>query len=151
MKRRNVINFYRQNDEYGCFSNFSEHEIKLEEKIWPTSEHYFQAKKFEGTKYEEMVRKTTTPGESAKMGRDRYLPLRKDWEEVKEDIMYKVCLAKFTQHDDLKKILISTKDAKLVEHTRNDSYWGDGGDGTGKNRLGFILMKVRETIKKSNL
>ena len=57
------------------------------------------------------------------MGRDVTLPLRNDWEDVKEEVMYTVCLAKFTQHDDLKKILVSTKDSKLVEHTRNDSYW----------------------------
>jgi N-glycosidase YbiA len=57
------------------------------------------------------------------MGRDRSLPLRKDWEKVKDEVMYTVCLAKFTQHEDLKKILLSTKDAKLVEHTKNDSYW----------------------------
>jgi N-glycosidase YbiA len=30
-----------------------------------------------------------------------------------------------------------------VEHTRNDAYWGDGGDGTGKNRLGQLLMELR--------
>jgi hypothetical protein len=36
-------------------------------------------------------------------------------------------------------------DALLVEHTASDSYWGDGGDGSGKNRLGHILMCVRDS------
>jgi predicted NAD-dependent protein-ADP-ribosyltransferase YbiA (DUF1768 family) len=34
-----------------------------------------------------------------------------------------------------------------VEHTKNDAYWGDGGDGIGKNRLGQILMAVREELR----
>ena len=54
-----------------------------------------------------------------------------------------------TQHDDLKAILLGTGDAKLVEHTENDTYWGDGGDGSGKNRLGQILMQVREEFRQT--
>lgn len=55
--------------------------------------------------------------------------------------------AKFTQHDELKALLLSTGNALLVEHTENDSYWGDGGDGSGKNRLGRILMQIRDELK----
>lgn len=81
------------------------------------------------------------------MGRSRKLPLRRDWESVKDQVMLEVVRAKFTQHEDLKAILLATGDAKLVEHTANDSYWGDGGDGSGKNRLGQILMQVREELR----
>jgi predicted NAD-dependent protein-ADP-ribosyltransferase YbiA (DUF1768 family) len=35
---------------------------------------------------------------------------------------------------------------KLIEQTQNDAYWGDGGNGSGKNMLGRILMEVREKI-----
>ena len=55
--------------------------------------------------------------------------------------------AKFTQHDELKAVLLGTGDAELVEHTANDRYWGDGGDGSGKNRLGALLMQVRAEIR----
>lgn len=51
------------------------------------------------------------------------------------------------QHSDLTQLLLDTKDAKIIEHTENDDYWGDGGDGKGKNMLGKILMKVREELK----
>ena len=47
---------------------------------------------------------------------------------------------------DLREPLPATGDAKLVEHTDNDAYWGDGGDGSGKDHLGQILMKVREAL-----
>lgn len=144
---RSVINFYSTTGEYGCFSNFSRHAITLKGKRWPTSEHYFQAQKFAGTEHEEAVRMCKKPSEAAAMGRSRKLPLRRDWESVKDQIMLEAVRAKFTQHDDLKQILLGTGDAKLVEHTANDSYWADGGDGSGKNRLGQILMQVREELR----
>jgi predicted NAD-dependent protein-ADP-ribosyltransferase YbiA (DUF1768 family) len=47
----------------------------------------------------------------------------------------------------LREVLLGTGDAAIVEHTRNDAYWGDGGDGHGKNELGQILMRVREELR----
>lgn len=141
-----VINFYKTRDRYGCFSNFSRHSVKLKDKIWPTSEHYFQAQKFAGTEHEEEIRLAPSPSDAAAWGRQRTRPLRSDWEKVKDDIMREVVRAKFQQHEDLKEILLSTQDSILVEHTVNDSYWGDGGDGSGKNMLGKILMEVRKEM-----
>jgi len=142
-----IINFYSTTDEYGCFSNFSRHRIHLKGKNWPTTEHYFQAQKFAGEPDEEEIRKAAKPSLAASMGRDRKRRLRRDWEKVKDNIMREAVLAKFTQHEDLRAILLGTGDARLVEHTVNDSYWGDGGDGSGRNRLGEILMSVREELR----
>ena len=142
-----VINFYSTADDYGCFSNFAAYPITLKGKRSPTSEHYFQAQKFAGTEHEEMVRKANSPMIAARMGRSRKVKLRRDWESVKVSVMRDAVRAKFTQHDDLREMLLSTGDAGIVEHTENDSYWGDGGDGTGKNMLGRILMEIREELK----
>ena len=54
--------------------------------------------------------------------------------------------AKFTQHPALRSLLLSTGDETIVEHTENDNYWGDGGDGSGRNRLGVLLMELREKL-----
>ena len=81
------------------------------------------------------------------MGRDRRRPLRRDWEIIKDDVMREALYAKFTQHPDLTEKILSTGDLKLIEHTKNDRYWGDGGDGTGLNRLGQLLMETRERIR----
>ena len=142
-----LIHFYSVHAEYGCFSNFSRHSVRLNGKVWPTSEHYFQAQKFAGTPHEEEVRQAKSPTIAARMGRSRERPLRNDWEAVKESIMHEVVLAKFTQHADLRAILLRTGDSTIVEHTENDRYWGDGGDGSGKNRLGQILMRVRDELR----
>lgn len=144
---KETINFYSTIGDYGCFSNFSRHHLFLKDKIWKTSEHYFQAQKFAGTEFEEKVRLAPTPMEAAKLGRNRKFPFRKDWEEVKDEIMRDALRAKFTQNKELKQILIETGDSHLVEHTANDSYWADGGDGSGKNMLGILLMELREELK----
>lgn len=141
------IRFYKVNDEYGCFSNFSRHGFELDGKYWMTSEHYFQAKKFIGTEYEEQVKMASTPMEAANMGRDRSKPLRKDWEEVKDDIMRRAVLEKFKANNDAKEILLSTGDEEIIEKTTKDYYWGCGEDGTGKNMLGKILMETRDILR----
>jgi ribA/ribD-fused uncharacterized protein len=147
MSEKEIINFYSTKDAYGCFSNFAAHSFRINNKVWRTSEHYFQAQKFAGTEHEEELRLVASPMVAARMGRSRQRPLRKDWETVKDDIMREALRAKFTQNDDLKKILLETGDALIVEHTKNDSYWGDGGDGSGKNMLGLLLMELREELK----
>jgi N-glycosidase YbiA len=141
-----VINFYNTTDEYGCFSNFSPHPVELDGKRWPTAEHCFQAQKFDHPAHQEEIRAAKSPMIAARMGRDRTRPLRPDWESVKDAIMHKVVLAKFSQHEDIRAILLATGSVKIVEHTANDSYWGDGGDGTGKNVLGKVLMDVRTEL-----
>lgn len=142
-----VIHFYATTGEYGCFSNFYRQRVFLGGKHWPTSEHYFQAMKFRGTDHEEEVRLAKTPMIAAQLGRDRRKPLRPDWEAVKDGVMLEAVRAKFAQHEELRAVLLATGDAVLVEHTANDAYWGDGGDGSGKNRLGQILMRVREELR----
>ncbi len=116
-------------------------------RTWPTSEHFFQVQKFTGTPDEEEVRQAKSPMVAARMGRRRKRPLRKDRESVKDSIMHKAVLAKFSQHADLREILLGTGDARIVEHTENDAYWDDGGDGSGRNKLGQILMQVREGLR----
>jgi ribA/ribD-fused uncharacterized protein len=117
--------------------------------VWPTVEHYFQAQKFAGTEHEEAIRLAKSPMVAARMGRSRARPLRGDWERVKDNIMREALAAKYTQHAGLRSLLLSTGDAELVEHTANDRYWGDGGDGTGKNRLGQLLMEMRMQLRKT--
>jgi ribA/ribD-fused uncharacterized protein len=142
------ILFYSVNEPYGEFSNFFPHPFELKGRIWPTSEHYFQAQKFAGTEHEEAIRLAKSPMIAARMGRSRERPLRPDWEAVKDDIMREALRAKFAQQPALKSLLLSTGTAQLVEHTTNDRYWGDGGDGKGKNRLGQLLMELREQLRK---
>jgi N-glycosidase YbiA len=143
-----AIYFYRVEDEYGEFSNFSRHSFSLEGHKWKTSEHYFQAQKFVGTPHYGEVMRASSPGEAARAGRDRKRPLRKDWESVKDGVMMKALRAKFAAYPELVTLLLSTNEEALIENTTNDYYWGCGTDGTGKNMLGRLLVKLREELKR---
>jgi len=142
------INFYESNKPYGEFSNFARFPVEVDGQVWPTSEHYYQAQKFMTPELQERIRQVGGPGMSKRMGGDRSLgTIRSDWDQVKDDIMRKVVRAKFKQHEELRTLLLSTGDAVIAEHTKNDKYWGDGGNGKGKNMLGVILMEVREELR----
>jgi len=145
-----AIEFYSTKDDFGGFSNFSAHPFSLDGHRWPTSEHYFQAQKFAGTPQFDAIRKSNSPAIAARLGRSRQFTLRRDWESVKDDIMRRAVRAKFEAHPDLCNLLLGTGDEKNIEKTTADTYWGCGSDGTGKNRLGQILMELRTAMRAAS-
>ena len=126
------IYFYSTISEYGCFSNFSAHGFTTEEGHWPTVEHYFQAQKFSDTAYRERIRSAANPTKAKQLGRSRDLPIRMDWDAVKEDCMRSALRLKFTIHEEIRAILTATGDEELIEKAPRDYYWGCGAKGTGK-------------------
>ena len=147
-----TIYFYSTREKpYGCFSNFSRHGFELDGEWWPTSEHYFQAQKFATTDrpWFDKIREVKTPKDAAKMGRSREHPLRQDWEQVKDDIMQRAVFCKFKTHDSIREILLATGDEEIVENAPGDYYWGCGKSGSGQNKLGQILMTVRDILRQS--
>lgn len=143
--------YYNTDDApYNCFSNFSPHSFELDGLWWPTSEHYFQAQKFVGTHYLEVIRQAPTPLAAAQLGQDRARPLRQGWRQIKEEIMFNCVLHKFQIHADIRAILLSTGNRLIVEDWPHDYYWSCGADMSGKNRMGYILMRVRETLRMSH-
>jgi ribA/ribD-fused uncharacterized protein len=152
------IKFYGAHNLNGQLSNFyypKELVIVNEKGVkesWKSTEHFFQAQKFIDfpTQYNN-IKASLSSAEAAKMGRIRYkdAPLRADWESVKDDIMENALMCKFTQNKYLSDFLISTGDKVLIESTIRDTYWADGGNGFGINKLGNLLMKVRSFLNKA--
>lgn len=87
---------------------------------------------------------------AARLGRSRKQPIWPDWEHVKEDVMLRALRAKFAQHPEIAHTLLATRDARLIEHRARDRYWGDGGDGSGRNQLGVLLMQIREELRQAH-
>ena len=100
---------------------------------------------------QEKIRQIASPMDAALEGRNRQNPLRPDWEEVKDEVMLQALQMKFRQNPEIARELLATGDAIIIEHTQNDAYWADGGDGSGKNKLGLLLMQVREELKNTTL
>jgi len=145
-----IIYFYSsRKGNFRAFSNFFKSPVFIHQQLWPTVEHWFQAQKFLPTDpdWSEHIRTAPSAGKAALWGRSRAHPLRNDWEEVKDEIMYQGQIAKYSQHENLWVLLHSTGNKKLVEKTTKDKYWGCGTDGKGLNKLGVILMQVRGELK----
>ena len=122
----------------------------MDGKTWPTSEHYYQAHKFVGhPSIQEKIRHLPTPGAAFAASREHSGLVRSDWNAVKDHVMLVAVRAKFEQHADLRALLLSTGLRTLIEHTRKDGYWGDNGDGTGRNQMGKTLMAVRAELQSS--
>jgi len=84
------------------------------------------------------------------------------WNEKATDIVFQGNYAKFTQNEELKEILLSTKGSTLVEASPTDFIWGIKiGENDerrfyrhlwkGQNLLGEILMKVRQYILEDDI
>lgn len=144
------IHFYHSDQPWGELSNFSRHAIFLDAVAWPTVEHFYQAQKFAGTELAERIRRCSSPMAAKVLASSLSEDHRRaDWSTAKEQVMLQGLRAKFLQHPDLAERLMRSGDRLLVERTANDFYWGDGGDGTGKNRLGHLLMQVRSELRQS--
>jgi len=149
------ILFYGQNNPYGYFSNFSPHPVVIRAKIYPTTEHFFQAMKMISPDACEEIRTCKSPARAKELGNT--YARRADWDDadpnpehvielVKDRIMYEAVLAKFTQHAHLRERLLETVGRQLIEDSSKDYYWGWGADHSGKNKLGQVLMYVRDHV-----
>lgn len=159
----NRVRFYkRDREQFGFLSNFHEAPIVIDGESWPTTEHYYQAQKSQRSEYRDAIRAAVTPGHAKRLGTDPVLPrnrsgqswfrtsgtqIRKDWPEIKLEVMRTAVRAKFSQYPDLMLRLLGTGIAELVEDSRNDSFWGIGERGDGLNWLGRVLMEVRSTLR----
>lgn len=144
------IKFYSTSETYSEFSNFYPAPVYIDLKTWPTVEHYFQGKKFRNDfDYQETIREAKTPAAAKKLGRSRDHKIDPIWSVRRDDVMRLALNSKFTQHEDLKKLLLSTEERPLLEDSPDD-YWGIGEKGTGRNRLGQLLMDARKAYRTGN-
>ena len=128
--------------KYFFLSNFFASKIRYNGLTFLNNEAAFQAQKCpeRASEFCEL-----NPSDAKRLGRK--VRLRSDWESVKDDVMYDVCHAKFSQNANLRRQLLNTGNAELVEgNTWGDRVWGVCG-GVGENRLGKILMRIRDEMK----
>jgi ribA/ribD-fused uncharacterized protein len=163
-----ILAFYDQHKPYYEFTNFYPlSSLILAGLAWPTTEHFFQAMKFQDPVLLAKVHQDRTPREAFNFAQKYKTHINPEWHKVprvpfvadlanlylKEQVMMHALRAKFAQ-DPLKTLLLNTDNAYLIEYSPYDTYWGwypgklDPMTGKeGLNMLGKMLMHVRAELR----
>jgi ribA/ribD-fused uncharacterized protein len=148
------IRFYRANEKpYGALSNLYRRSVEFEGQIYSTSEHAYQAGKASKPAVRDWILSAPSPSLAAMAAHGLYTwDIVPNWAQIKFDRMRAVLRAKFVQHADLRELLLSTGQARIVEAgTVNNAVnrlWGEV-DGKGENMLGVMLMELRAELTKA--
>ena len=142
-----AIRFSSQSDTHREFSNFAPFGIDLDGESWPTAEHYYQAQKFTDAGLQARIRAAAKPIIAKSLADKHRANIRPDWDAVKDDVMYRVVRRKFDLHPSLRDLLLATGDEEIIESVPHDAYWGSGPDGTGLNKLGRIVERIRAELR----
>jgi len=146
----NSILFFDEYLPYYEFTNFYQGApIKINDTSFNTTEHYYQWQKFT----DPIIRSRIINAPTARMATDiaeknKHLIIPNF---DKKNAMLIALREKFSQYQILGNVLTSTGNRTLIEHNMNDDYWSDGGDGSGLNMLGVLLMQVREELNNGTL
>jgi ribA/ribD-fused uncharacterized protein len=140
-----IVNSFRGDFEY--LSNFSKHGfVDKNGRRWKTVEHFYQSMKTNDEKEMLQVQNAKTPTIAKLLGRK--ITLRKEWNDVKVDVMREALRLKFDQNDEIRQRLKSTAGYVLIEGNNwGDTFWGEV-DGKGLNILGKLLMELRDYYLK---
>lgn len=139
-----TINDFRGENEF--LSNFHPSAIIIDDELYPTIEHAFQAAKTNDLALKAQIRNASSAREAKKLGRN--LTLIQNWDNSRLDIMASLVKQKFQEHPDLKIRLLLTGNKELIQgNTWKDHFWGQDKDGAGHNHLGKILMSIRSALR----
>jgi ribA/ribD-fused uncharacterized protein len=147
-----IIRFYRANEKpYGAFSNLFRRPMVFEDCVYPSAEHAYQAGKARKEEVRRWLLSAPSPALVAMAAHGLYTwDIVSEWSKIKFVRMKGVLLAKYAQHEDLRKLLLSTGNSRLVEAGTVDNLvnrtWGEV-NSKGRNMLGVLLMEVREELR----
>ena len=140
-----IDNFHTPGYEF--LSNFAASPMQVAGILYPTSEHAYQAMKTGIESERRTVAACLTPGQAKRAGKG--VTMRRGFQEKRELVMLALVRCKF-RNPTLAALLLATGDAQLVEgNTWGDQFWGRC-QGQGENRLGLILMRVRDELRLNN-
>ena len=142
-----TIRFFSQSETHREFSNFAPFPFELDGLRWPSTEHYYQAQKFADPELQTKIRKAEKPVIAKKLAEKHRAAMRPDWDAVKDDVMYRAVRRKFELHPALREILLATGEEDILEVAPTDYYWGVGREGTGQNKLGKIIERIRAELR----
>ena len=157
----NIRCFHNPDEENGYLCNWYLSEFKVDSIQFSSLEQYMMYKKaivFNDTKIAKEILETTDVSKIKALGRQVSNYNDTYWNGVRQIIIYKGLLEKFSRNEDLKKRLLNTGNDILAECAVQDKIWGIGlsmkdvnrwdmEKWRGENLLGFALMLVREELR----
>ena len=136
--------------EYSWLSNFMPCTIVLGGRSYPSVEHAYMSAKSEDIQWKlTCADESIKPGKIKKMSKN--IAVVDNWDSVKVEVMQECLNQKFNQ-EPFKTLLLETGDAFIQE----GNYWGDTFWGVdlnlkkGENRLGKLIMEIREKLKNGD-
>lgn len=135
-------------DPEDILGSFSGHSFYLDDKEWPTVEHYYQSQKFTNPDYQEKIFQAVTPADARKLGNRWLVKKRPDFKKVRVTLMTRAVYIKCKTHDSVQQALIDTENKDIADSSFTDYFWGCGRDGRGDNHYGKILMRVRDKLRQ---
>ncbi len=147
-RKKKFIWFYehKTNPLTSFLGNFHPCKVVVAGYKFKCSEAAFQAAKFIHKPYIAKKFLKLNGHDAWKKAQEHARDVDPQWRQKNLGAMVIVVTEKFKNNPELKRLLLATGDAYLVEHTARDSFWGDGGNGSGQNMLGRILMNVRAQL-----
>ncbi|HBV01253.1 MAG TPA: Swarming motility protein ybiA [Candidatus Taylorbacteria bacterium] len=132
---------------FDTFNNFSAHRIEIWGMRFPTAEHAYQWRKFEETHQDisKQILNAGSPEEAQQIARRHKSKMPKDWHYTKVAVMEEILRAKLAQHETVRDTLKRSDNRKIIENSPIDSFWGCGPNGKGRNIVGILWMKLRES------
>jgi|GEM_PF-4688669 len=133
---------------YAALSNYAAFPLHIDGEVWRSVEHYYQAQKFSSPVFGRAIAEASSPSEAKRLAWSRgfHEAVRGDWDEVRIEIMKRALTEKFRQHPLAEMTLKGTWPLPLVEISPEDEFWGKTRSGVGLNRLGELMMEIRERL-----
>lgn len=123
----------------------AEFPFQLDERRWPTAEHYYQANKF-NSPYRQHVAASESADQAYRLGNRWFRPKRRDFARVRLVLMTRALYSVVSQHREVREYLLATGDCQIAETSLYDHFWGIGRDQRGHNHLGKIWMDIRARL-----
>lgn len=139
--------------QYGALSNLFARPIEVNGVHYRSAEHAIKALQARNDEVRSWILNAPSPALAAAAGGALTAAESVDgWDEIKLDVMGRILEAKFSQHEDLAMLLLSTGDRAIVELALTDDevnrFWSEiEGSGAGENWLGRMLMEVRTKLR----
>lgn len=120
----------------------SSYPFQLDDRLWSTAEHYYQANKFNSS-YRQRIADCATPDEAYRLGNRWLRPKRPDFVQVRLVLMTRALYSVAAQHAEVRGYLLGSGERHIAETSLYDHFWGVGRDQRGHNHLGRIWMDIR--------